>query len=126
LAIGTNTKLLLKPSSRFAISTFPKMNLPGQRAESRAIESGLAALWDFYAAHRIVMNICLEFASFPGDEARMRKRPITIAIVVAITSLLALAFWKVEVKATDTVLQMPEYGISANSYLPIHRLRPAY
>jgi len=53
-------------------------------------------------------------------------RSITIAIAVAMTSLLALVFWQVEVKATDAVLQKPEYGIAANSYLPIHRLRPAY
>jgi hypothetical protein len=53
-------------------------------------------------------------------------KSITIAIAVAMTSLLALVFWQVEVKATDAVLQKPEYGIAANSYLPIHRLRPAY
>ena len=44
---------------------------------------------------------------------------ITIAIAVAMTSLLAVVFWQVEVKATDAVLQKPEYGIAANSYLPI-------
>ena len=69
--------------------------------------------------------ICREFAYFPGDEELMR-RSITIAIAVAMTSLLALVFWQVEVKATDAILQKPEYGIAANSYLPIHRLRPAY
>jgi hypothetical protein len=54
------------------------------------------------------------------------RRSITIAIVVAMTSLFALVLWQVDVKATDTVLQKPEYGVSANSYLPIQRLRPAY
>ena len=53
-------------------------------------------------------------------------KSITIAIAVAMTSLLAVVFWQVEVKATDAVLQKPEYGIAANSYLPIQRLRPAY
>jgi hypothetical protein len=72
-----------------------------------------------------VKYICREFAYFPGDEELMRKS-ITIAIAVAMTSLLALVFWQVEVKATDTILQKPEYGITANSYLPIQRLRPAY
>jgi hypothetical protein len=54
------------------------------------------------------------------------RRSITIAIAVAMTGLLALVFWQVEVKATDSILQKPEYGITANSYLPIQRLRPAY
>jgi hypothetical protein len=54
------------------------------------------------------------------------RRSITIAILVAIMSVPALVFWQVEVKATDTVLQKPDYGIAANSYLPIHWLRPAY
>jgi len=54
------------------------------------------------------------------------RRSITIAIAVAVTSLLGLVFCQVEVRATDTVLQNPEYGITANSYLPIQRLRPAY
>ena len=53
-------------------------------------------------------------------------RSITIAIAVAMTCLLALVFWQVDVKATDAVLQKPEYGIAANSYLPIQRPRPAY
>jgi hypothetical protein len=61
----------------------------------------------------------------PQIEEFMR-RSITVAIAVAMTSLLALVFWHVEVKATDTVLQKPDYGITANSYLPIQRLRPAY
>jgi hypothetical protein len=57
----------------------------------------------------------------------LMRRSITIAIVVAMTSLLALVvFWEVEVKATDTAMQKPEYGIAANAYLPIQRLRPAY
>ena len=71
-----------------------------------------------------MIHDCREFASFPGDRRLMRS--ITIAIAVAMTSLLALVFWLVEVKATDAVLQKPEYGIAANSYLPIQRLRPAY
>ena len=54
------------------------------------------------------------------------RSSIAIAMAVAMTSLLALVFWQIEVKATDTVLQKPEYGITANSYLPIQRLRPAY
>ena len=54
------------------------------------------------------------------------RRSITIAIAIAMTSLLVLVFWQVKVKATDTVLQKPEYGIAANSYLPIRSLRPAY
>ena len=53
-------------------------------------------------------------------------RSITIAIAVAMTSLLAVVFWQVEVKATDAVLQKPEYDITANPYLPVHWLRPAY
>jgi hypothetical protein len=56
----------------------------------------------------------------------LMRRSITIAIAVAVTSLLGLVFCQVEVRATDTVLQNPEYGITANSYLPIQRLRPAY
>ena len=71
------------------------------------------------------MYIHRGLASFPDYDELMR-RSITITIVVAITSLLALVFWQVEVKATVTVLQKPDYGIAANSYLPIHRLRPAY
>jgi len=54
------------------------------------------------------------------------RKSITIAIAVAITSLFALVFWQVEVRATDTVLEKPDYAITANSYLPIQRLRPAY
>ena len=76
-------------------------------------------------SHRIVKYVCREFAYFAADEELMR-RSITIAIAVAMTSLLALVVWQVEVKATDTILQKPEYGITANSYLPIQRLRPAY
>jgi len=76
-------------------------------------------------SHRIVKYVCREFAYFAADEELMR-RSITVAISVATTSLLALVFWQVEVKATDTVLQKPDYAITANSYLPIQRLRPAY
>jgi len=61
----------------------------------------------------------------PEMKSFMRKS-ITIAITVAITSLFALVFWQVEVRATDTVLEKPDYAITANSYLPIQRLRPAY
>jgi low affinity Fe/Cu permease len=61
----------------------------------------------------------------PEMKSFMRKS-ITIAIAVAITSLFALVFWQVEVRATDTVLEKPDYAITANSYLPIQRLRPAY
>jgi len=61
----------------------------------------------------------------PEMKSFMRKS-ITITIAVAITSLFALVFWQVEVRATDTVLEKPDYAITANSYLPIQRLRPAY
>jgi hypothetical protein len=54
------------------------------------------------------------------------RRSITIAIAVAMTSLFALAFWQVEVRATDATLQTPGYDITANPYLPVHWLRPAY
>jgi hypothetical protein len=69
------------------------------------------------------MYICQEFAAL-GEE--FMRRSIAIAMAAAMTSLFALVFWQVEVKATDTVLQKPEYGITVNSYLPIQRLRPAY
>jgi hypothetical protein len=75
--------------------------------------------------HHNVIYIWREFSSFSRDEDLMR-RSITIAIVVVMTSLLALAAWQVEVKATDTVSQEPEYDITLNSYLPIQRLQPLY
>ena len=71
------------------------------------------------------MYICGNLPNSPEMKSLMR-RSITIAITVAVTSLLGLVFCQVEVRATDAVLQKPEYGITANSYLPIHRLRPAY
>jgi hypothetical protein len=56
----------------------------------------------------------------------LMRRSITIAIAVAMTSLLALAFWQVEVRALNATLQTPDYDITANPYLPVHWLRPAY
>ena len=52
-------------------------------------------------------------------------RSITIAIALAVMTL-TLALWRVEVKATDAVLHKTEYDITANPYLPVHWLRPAY
>jgi hypothetical protein len=55
------------------------------------------------------------------------RRSVAIAIAVAVmTNLLTLVVWQVEVRATDAVLQKPEYDITANPYLPVHWLRPAY
>jgi hypothetical protein len=42
------------------------------------------------------------------------------------TTVLALVFWQAEVMATVPTQQNPEYGVEANSYLPIQRLPAAY
>jgi len=59
------------------------------------------------------------------------QRPITIAIAVAITSLLVLMFWEavLDVTGKDAAVaraKKPEYSITNNPYLPIQRLRPVY
>ena len=57
----------------------------------------------------------------------LMRRSVAIAIAVAVmTNLLTLVVWQVEVRATDAALQKPEYDITANPYLPVHWLRPAY
>jgi hypothetical protein len=63
-------------------------------------------------------------------EGHMR-RPITLAITVAILSLLALIVWEVglDVTGQDAAVargKKPEYSITNNPYLPIQRLRPVY
>ena len=60
------------------------------------------------------------------------RRPITIAIAIAIMSLLVLIFWQVVVDVTGKdaavarVKPKPEYPITNNPYLPIQSLRPVY
>ena len=59
------------------------------------------------------------------------RRPITLAITVAILSLLALIVWEVglDVTGQDAAVargKKPEYSITNNPYLPIQRLRPVY
>ena len=67
----------------------------------------------------------------PGIEGHMR-RPITIAIAVAITSLLVLTLWEVGMDVTGkdaavaTGKAKPGYPITGNPYLPIQRLEPIY
>jgi hypothetical protein len=64
-------------------------------------------------------------------EGHMR-RPITIAIAVAITSLLVLMVWEVAIDVTGkdaavaTGKAKPGYPLTGNPYLPIHRLEPVY
>jgi hypothetical protein len=63
-------------------------------------------------------------------EGHMR-RPIEIAITVAILSLLALIIWEVglDVTGNDAAVaraKKTEYSIPNNPYLPIQRLRPVY
>ena len=60
------------------------------------------------------------------------RRPITIAIAVAITSLLVLMVWEVAIDVTGkdaavaTGKAKPGYPLTGNPYLPIHRLEPVY
>ena len=60
------------------------------------------------------------------------QRPITIAIAVAIASLLVLTFWEVAIDVTGkdaavaTGKAKPGYPLTGNPYLPIHRLEPVY
>ena len=60
------------------------------------------------------------------------RRPITIAIAVAITSLLVLTFWEVSLDVTGkdaavaTGNAKTGYPITGNPYLPIQRLEPIY
>jgi hypothetical protein len=64
-------------------------------------------------------------------EGHMR-RPITIAIAVAIASLLVLMLWEVSMdiigkdSAVATGKAKPGYPLTGNPYLPIHRLEPVY
>jgi hypothetical protein len=102
--------------------------LTRQQAEAAAIEK--FDLDDEQRNRLVVQERVSGFnAVFPPLSTEMRsfmRRSIAIAMAPAMTSLFALVFWQVEVKATDNVLQKPEYGITANSYLPIQRLRPAF
>jgi hypothetical protein len=60
------------------------------------------------------------------------QRPITIAIAVAITSLLVLMFWEgvLDVTGKDAAVATGKaksgYPITGNPYLPIQRLEPIY
>jgi hypothetical protein len=60
------------------------------------------------------------------------QRPFTIAIAVAITSLLVLTFWEVgmDVIGKDAAVATSKakfgYPITGNPYLPIQRLEPIY
>ena len=60
------------------------------------------------------------------------QRPITIAIAVAIASLLVLMVWEVAMDVTGkdaavaTGKAKSGYPVTGNPYLPIHRLEPVY
>ena len=56
------------------------------------------------------------------------RRPITIGIAVGMTSFFALMFWQIDTIAMDPVgvQKNPEYALTANPYLPIEWLRPAW
>jgi hypothetical protein len=64
-------------------------------------------------------------------EGHMR-RPITLAITIAMMSLLALIFWEVglDVTGRDAAVATGKaksgYPITDNPYLPIQRLEPIY
>ena len=61
-------------------------------------------------------------------------RPMRIAVVLAMTSFLALMLWRVDKGKTAAAPSQPEagapsqpeYAITANPYLPIKSLRPIY
>jgi hypothetical protein len=75
-------------------------------------------------SHRIVNPSAENLLLSPATNMLMR-RSITIAIALAVMTL-TFVLWRVEVRATDAVLQKTEYDITANPYLPVHWLRPAY
>jgi hypothetical protein len=60
------------------------------------------------------------------------QRPITITIVVAMTSLLALVFWQLSMDATagNAAVANPRlqtgYTMPSNPYLPVRRLQPVW
>jgi hypothetical protein len=62
--------------------------------------------------------------AFPENmEVDLMRRPVTIAIVLAMISLAVLIFWQV---AAASVRPKPEFTVTSGHYLPIKRLDPVY